>query len=123
MTKIPLGIMLCFSILQRSITSVQIKIKFPLINIINFRTEEIVMPAEQTGIVRENYLWKVLLRRGAGKDGSYIHAPSGLLDHDLFSLIWSPTVAALSFLFDKTNDRAIYQKAINGFRCVVIQKY
>lgn len=26
-----------------------------------FRGEEIVMPAEQTGLVRENYLWKVKL--------------------------------------------------------------
>ena len=28
------------------------------------RSEEIVMPAEQTGLVKENYMWKVLLRRG-----------------------------------------------------------
>lgn len=75
-----------------------------------------MMPAEQTGIVRENYLWKVLLRRGEGKDGVYAHTPNGLYDHDLFSLIWSPTVAALSFVFDKSNDPAIYQKAISGFR-------
>jgi brefeldin A-resistance guanine nucleotide exchange factor 1 len=76
------------------------------------------MPAEQTGLVKENYLWKVLLRRGASKDGVFIHAPSGLFDHDLFALIWGPTVAALSFVFDKSNDAAIYQKAISGFRCV-----
>lgn len=74
------------------------------------------MPAEQTGLVRENYLWKTMLRRGMSKDGVYIRAPSGLFDHNLFSIIWSPTVAALSFLFDKTNDPAIYQKAISGFR-------
>lgn len=74
------------------------------------------MPAEQTGLVRENYLWKVLLRRGDGKDGVYIHAQNGLFDHDLFSLIWGPTVAALSFMFDKSHDPSIYQKAISGFR-------
>lgn len=85
------------------------------------RTEEIVMPAEQTGLVKENYLWKVLLRRGASKDGVFIHAPNGLFDHDLFSLIWGPTVAALSFVFDKSNDATIYQKAISGFRCVMYQ--
>lgn len=82
------------------------------------RSEEIVMPAEQTGLVRENYLWKVLLRRGASKDGAFIHAPNGLFDHDLFSLIWGPTVAALSYIFDKSNDVTIYQKAISGFRLV-----
>nr|CAD7597813.1 unnamed protein product [Timema genevievae] len=80
------------------------------------KSDEIVMPAEQTGLVRENYQWKVLLRRGAGKDGVFVHAPNGLYDHDLFSLIWGPTVAALSFVFDKSNDTAIYQKAIAGFR-------
>jgi len=84
------------------------------------RTDEIVMPAEQTGLVKENYLWKVLLRRGASKDGVFIHAPNGLFDHDLFSLIWGPTVAALSYVFDKSNDATVYQKAISGFRCVVV---
>lgn len=88
------------------------------------KNEEIVMPAEQTGLVRENYLWKVLLRRGEGKDGVYVHAPNGLFDHDLFSLIWGPTVAALSFVFDKSNDPAIYQKAISGFRkCATISAH
>ncbi|GFG39058.1 hypothetical protein Cfor_02589 [Coptotermes formosanus] len=88
------------------------------------KTDEIVMPAEQTGLVKENYLWKVLLRRGASKDGVFIHAPSGLFDHDLFALIWGPTVAALSFVFDKSNDAAIYQKAISGFRkCAMISAH
>lgn len=79
------------------------------------------MPAEQTGLVKENYLWKVLLRRGASKDGIYHHAPNGLYDHDLFSLIWSPTIAALSCLFDKSNDISVYQKAMLGFRLVMVK--
>ncbi|CAB0006397.1 unnamed protein product [Nesidiocoris tenuis] len=82
----------------------------------SIKNEEIVMPAEQVGIVKENYLWNVLLRRGASDDGIYIHCPNGLLDHDLFSLIWSPAVAALSTLFDKAKEQAIYLKAISGFR-------
>lgn len=36
------------------------------------KTDEIVMPAEHTGIVRENYLWKVLLKRGASSEGRYV---------------------------------------------------
>lgn len=85
------------------------------------RNEEIVMPAEQTGIVRENYLWKVLLRRGASKDGIYTHVPNGAFDYDLFSLIWGPTVAALSFVFDKSEDAMIYQRAMKGFeKCAFI---
>uniref|UniRef100_A0A146LBA7 Golgi-specific brefeldin A-resistance guanine nucleotide exchange factor 1 n=1 Tax=Lygus hesperus TaxID=30085 RepID=A0A146LBA7_LYGHE len=90
----------------------------------SIKNEEIVMPAEQTGLVRENYLWNVLLRRGASKDGLYIYAPNGLLDHDLFSLIWSPAVSALSTLYDKAKDPAIYQKAISGFRkCAMISAH
>lgn len=85
---------------------------------------EIVMPAEQTGIVRENYLWKVLLRRGASRDGVFIHAPGGLFDHDLFSLIWGPSVAALSFIFDRSQDPVVYQKAISGFlKCALISAH
>ncbi|KAL0274869.1 UNVERIFIED_CONTAM: hypothetical protein PYX00_002898 [Menopon gallinae] len=88
------------------------------------KNEEIVMPAEQTGLVKENYLWKVLLRRGNSKDGVYLHAQNGLYDHDLFSLIWSPTIAALSYVFDKSNDITIYQKAISGFRkCAMISAH
>ncbi len=86
--------------------------------------EEIVMPAEQTGQIRENYLWKMLLRRGATKDGRFLHAPSGLYDHDLFGLIWGPTIAALSFVFDKSEEDAILQKAMSGFRkCAAISAH
>ena len=67
------------------------------------RNEEIVMPAEQTGLVKDNYLWKVLLRRGATKEGCFIHAPNGIFDRDLFDLAWTPTVAALSCLLDKAS--------------------
>lgn len=88
------------------------------------KNEEIVMPAEQTGIVRENYLWKVLLRRGASKDGVYTHVLGGLYDQDLFALIWGPTITALAFVFDKSEDPNIYKKAISGFeRCAYISSY
>ncbi|XP_071455207.1 Golgi-specific brefeldin A-resistance guanine nucleotide exchange factor 1 isoform X2 [Hetaerina americana] len=88
------------------------------------KNEEIVMPAEQTGIVRENYLWKVLLRRGASKEGTFIHTPVGLFDHELFTLIRRPTVAALCLVFDKSNDPAIYEMAISGFKkCALISAH
>nr|XP_018903871.1 PREDICTED: Golgi-specific brefeldin A-resistance guanine nucleotide exchange factor 1 [Bemisia tabaci] len=90
----------------------------------SIKNEEIVMPAEHTGLVRENYLWKVLLRRGNSKDGTYIRAPDGMFDHDLFSLIWGPIVAALGFVFDKSSDPNIYMKAMIGFRkCATISAH
>lgn len=90
----------------------------------SIKNEEIVMPAEQVGIVRDNYLWKVLLRRGQTKDSEYMHVPTGCYDRDLFAIVWGPTVAALSFVFDRSNDDAIIQKAINGFRkCALISAH
>ncbi|VVC44252.1 Hypothetical protein CINCED_3A003322 [Cinara cedri] len=82
----------------------------------DIKSKEIVMPAEHSGAVLENYLWKVLLRRAASKDGSYIQAPSGVFDHELFSICWGPTLAALSFIFDKSNHQAIYTRTIFGLR-------
>ncbi|XP_067331808.1 Golgi-specific brefeldin A-resistance guanine nucleotide exchange factor 1 isoform X1 [Channa argus] len=85
------------------------------------KNEEIVMPDEQTGLVKENYVWSVLLHRGATPEGVFLHLPPGSYDHDLFSMTWGPTIAALSYVFDKSLDDNIIQKAITGFRkCAMI---
>ncbi|XP_058062506.1 Golgi-specific brefeldin A-resistance guanine nucleotide exchange factor 1 [Anopheles bellator] len=82
----------------------------------SIRNEEIVMPAEQTGLVRENYLWKVLLRRGTTKDGIFRHVFGPQHDRELYRVIQGSTLAALSFVFDKSLDNVtLYQKAIGGF--------
>lgn len=65
------------------------------------------MPAEQTGIVKENYLWKVLLKKGKSNEGLYLHCPVGWNDHDLFTIIWGSVTAALSYVFDKSHDDSI----------------
>ncbi|XP_033108209.1 Golgi-specific brefeldin A-resistance guanine nucleotide exchange factor 1-like [Anneissia japonica] len=88
------------------------------------RNEEIVMPAEQTGLVRENYIWRCLLKRGTTPDGIFLHTPAAAMDKELFLLTWGPTVAALSFVFDKSSDETITQKAISGFRkCAMISAH
>lgn len=75
-----------------------------------------MMPDEQIGLVKENYVWSVLLHRGATPEGIFLHLPPGSCDHDLFSMTWGPTIAALSYVFDKSLDDGILQKAIAGFR-------
>ena len=35
----------------------------------SIKNDENVMPAEQTGLVKENYSWKVLLKRGSLPEG------------------------------------------------------
>jgi len=90
------------------------------------RSEEIVMPAEHTGVVKENYLWKVLLRRGLSAKTKYLCPKNdeGLYDHDLFSLSWGPIVAALSFVFDKSVDNTIVSRTLTGFRkCSMISAH
>lgn len=79
--------------------------------------EEIIMPAEQTGLVKENYLWKMLLKRGATKEGHYMLANDDhSFDRDLFGICWGPTVASLSYVFDKSSDDAFIQKSLSGFK-------
>ncbi|CAH2321847.1 Golgi-specific brefeldin A-resistance guanine nucleotide exchange factor 1 isoform X1 [Pelobates cultripes] len=88
------------------------------------KNDEIVMPEEQTGIVKENYMWSVLLHRGATPEGIFLHVAQGSYDHDLFTMTWGPTIAALSYVFDKSMDETIIQKAISGFRkCAMISAH
>ena len=92
------------------------------------RNEEIVMPAEQTGLVKENYLWKCALKRGMEDDNKkgQLLGSNVMFDHDLFSIIWGPAIAALSYVFDKSriNKEGAaedIEKSLNGFeRCAKI---
>ncbi|XP_068227921.1 Golgi-specific brefeldin A-resistance guanine nucleotide exchange factor 1 [Palaemon carinicauda] len=86
------------------------------------RLDEIVMPAEQTGLVKENYMWKMLLKRGATKEGLYILANNNTsFDRDLYAICWGPTIASLAYVFDKSTDDAIIQRTMSGFKkCAVI---
>ncbi|VDN11499.1 unnamed protein product, partial [Dibothriocephalus latus] len=88
----------------------------------SIRNNEIVMPSEQTGTVRENYLWKCLVRRSEHSSFTqFLHIPPGSFDADLFTMIWGPSVSALSFIFDKTTEVEVQAKAICGFvRCASI---
>merc|ERR1719158_2802358 len=84
------------------------------------RNEEIVMPAEQTGLVKENYEWKQLLKR-AKQEIDFLSMDNGMFDHNLFGLSWGPAIAALSYVFDKSGDTEIMRRALDGFsKCAMI---
>jgi len=88
------------------------------------KTEEIVMPAKHTGSLRDNYLWKVLIRRGRTNEANFIHAPAGSYNHEIFSIVWGQTISALSFVYDKSLELNVVQKSINGFRkCAQVAAY
>ncbi|EDW47538.1 Golgi-specific brefeldin A-resistance guanine nucleotide exchange factor 1 isoform X1 [Drosophila sechellia] len=78
------------------------------------KNEEIVMPAEQTGLVRENYQWKVLLRRGDTHDGHFHYVHDASYDVEIFNIVWGASLSALSFMFDKSTETG-YQKTLAGF--------
>jgi len=84
------------------------------------KNEEIIMPAEQTGLVKENYLWKQLLNRSL-EEGEFLQMDNGMFDHNLFGLSWGPAVAALSYIFDKSSDPEVLRRALDGFsKCAMI---
>jgi hypothetical protein len=58
------------------------------------RNDEIVMPAEQTELVKESYEWKQLLVQ-SGQESDFLQ-----MDHGLLGLTWGPG-AALSYIFGK----------------------
>lgn len=82
------------------------------------------MPAEQTGLVRENYLWKVLLRRGVSKDGHYHGVYDANYDKELFQIVWGSALSALSYMFDKTFEPSLLEKSQSGFmKCALIASH
>jgi brefeldin A-resistance guanine nucleotide exchange factor 1 len=80
------------------------------------KNDEIVMPSEHSGMVRDNYLWKVLIRRGKSHESIYVHAPSGSYNQDIFNIVWGQTISALSFVYDKSFELSVIQKVIAGFK-------
>ena len=61
---------------------------------------------------------QVLLHRSAGEEGRFLSVKSSEFDQDLFLLSWGPTVAALSYVFDKADEKSIVQRAVDGFRYI-----
>ncbi|XP_075980104.1 sec7 domain-containing protein garz [Anticarsia gemmatalis] len=69
----------------------------------SIKNEEMVMPAERTGAVRDAYLWRVLQRRGAGTAATYRAVPpANPLHSRLFAVVCPPTVTALSAAFERS---------------------
>ena len=90
------------------------------------KSDEIVMPAEHIGLVRESYLWKLMIKRSSSSTtgDKFLHVPSGSYNYNIFTLVWGQTMAALSFVFEKSNYDLVIQKSIEGFsKCARIAAY
>ena len=64
---------------------------------------------------------QVLLHRSSTPEATYHSVNVAYFNQDLFLLCWSHTVAALSYVFENAEEKAIVQKAINGFRLVLFK--
>lgn len=92
----------------------------------SIKGEEIVMPAEQTGLVKDNYLWKVLLRRGAGLESFYLKVGDcgEFVDKELAEQAWAPIISALCRAYDKAPDRTLQRRVAEAFlRCASISAH
>uniref|UniRef100_H2ZA16 SEC7 domain-containing protein n=1 Tax=Ciona savignyi TaxID=51511 RepID=H2ZA16_CIOSA len=90
------------------------------------RNDEIVLPDEQVGPIRDRWLWNVFLRRGASPEGTWLSTSDEyhIYDRDIFAMNWGPTVSALSYVFDKSLEENIIQRSILGFKkCALISAH
>ena len=46
------------------------------------------------------------------EETEFIQTDNGIFDHNLFGLTWGPSVAALSYIFDKV---ILYNKALRSY--------
>lgn len=84
------------------------------------------MPAERTGLVKEDYLWKVLLRRGMGPEGVFLQVANEgkFIDRDLAEQAWPQIISALCRAYDKAPDRSLQQRIAQSFvNCAAISDH
>lgn len=58
----------------------------------------------------------MLIQRSRTPASVYTHVNSATYDEELFLVVWGPTVAALSYVYDNGSDKMNIQKSIQGFR-------
>lgn len=63
--------------------------------------------------------WADMMRSSSGGKGRMLATPeveeAMLYDTDLFGIVWSPTIAAVSVVFDHTVDESVLKEALDGF--------
>lgn len=87
-----------------------------LIGIYNsIKNEEMVVPAEHAGPVRDNYLWQVLLRRGGGQEGVFYHSFEPIYMEMIFRAACKVVVGVLSMTIERGADIVLYEKTRKAF--------
>lgn len=78
------------------------------------------MPSFHTPPHRTELLLSSRLPRGQLIERPYAHlgAETAGLDRDMFSLIWGPTLAAVSVVLDHSSDPLVVRQALEGLKLV-----
>ncbi|KAJ8547968.1 hypothetical protein K7X08_021204 [Anisodus acutangulus] len=59
--------------------------------------------------------WIDLMHKSKKTSPSIMCDSKACLDHDVFAIMWGPTIAAISVLFDHAEHEDVYQTCIDGF--------
>eukprot|EP00039_Didymoeca_costata_P033630 m.43318 g.43318 ORF g.43318 m.43318 type:complete len:1422 (+) comp9966_c0_seq2:120-4385(+) len=90
----------------------------------NIRNNEIVLPAERSGSLKEEYDWKLMLIRARDKSMNTTMTTYGnnsIYDLEMFLLIWKPTITALYHVFDTTTEGTVVKKVTDSLaKCAAI---
>ncbi|XP_063705647.1 LOW QUALITY PROTEIN: Golgi-specific brefeldin A-resistance guanine nucleotide exchange factor 1-like [Culicoides brevitarsis] len=87
-----------------------------LISIYNsIKNEEICLPAEHAGPVRDNYLWQVMLRRGSGPEGIFYHSFEPVYMEMIFRAAAKVAIGVLSMTIERGGDIPLYEKTRAAF--------
>ncbi|XP_015172335.1 PREDICTED: Golgi-specific brefeldin A-resistance guanine nucleotide exchange factor 1 [Polistes dominula] len=92
----------------------------------SIKGEEIVMPEERTGLVKDNYLWRMVLRRGTGPESLYLKIGNSneIADKELAEHAWAPIISALCSAYDKAPNKALQRRVAQAFlSCAAISAH
>lgn len=83
------------------------------------KENEIMIPTEHSGAIRETYEWQILLRKGEEEENKFVDQNIQLDNYELFQISWGNFSSALCFVVDKSENPSIIAKAMNYYRkCV-----
>uniref|UniRef100_A0A7E4ZYQ2 SEC7 domain-containing protein n=1 Tax=Panagrellus redivivus TaxID=6233 RepID=A0A7E4ZYQ2_PANRE len=86
---------------------------------IAIKENEIMIPTEHSGPIRDTYEWQILLRKGEEEENKFVDHPIHLEDSELFQICWGHVSSALFFVVDKSETVSVISKALNCYRMCI----
>ena len=91
----------------------------------NIKENEIILPSEQKGDVKDDFEWQLMLGRARDPKNFPPEPPTALntpeFDQDIFNAIWGPTITALCYVLDTATEEALVTKLLDNLQmCAAI---